>query len=155
MSLSRVDRGGHPGGWNGLVNELQRLQLDLRQTEEGRAGISALMDSDDATVRTWSVTLALFWDEPRAREVLQAEVDAGGWRDLSPKSLYESSMQVEHDVASSGGMTLRGVSQFAGSVDLSAALSRVGEDDRDTVIETLPLTSQVIEPCSYRGKHLL
>jgi hypothetical protein len=78
MSLSRVDRGGDPATWNGLVNELQRLQLDLRQTEEGRAGISDLMDSEDATVRTWSATFALFWDESRAMEVLQAEVDAGG-----------------------------------------------------------------------------
>lgn len=78
MSLSRVDRGGVPATWNGLVSELQRLQLDLRQTEEGRAGISDLMDSEDATVRTWSATFALFWDESRAREVLQAEVDAEG-----------------------------------------------------------------------------
>jgi hypothetical protein len=78
MSQCRVDRGGDPTAWNRLVNELQRLQLDLRQTEEGRTGISDLMDSDDATVRTWCATFALFWNESRARDVLQAEVAAGG-----------------------------------------------------------------------------
>jgi hypothetical protein len=36
------------------------------------------MDSDNATVRTWCATFALFWDESRAREVLQAEVAAEG-----------------------------------------------------------------------------
>jgi len=78
MSHCRVDEGGDPKLWNRLVNELQRLQLDLRQTEEGRAGISDLMESDDATVRTWCATFALFWDESRARAVLQAEVAAKG-----------------------------------------------------------------------------
>ena len=78
MSQCRVDRGSDAKGWNRLVNGLQRLQLDLRQTEEGRAGISDLMHSEDATVRTWSATFALFWDESRARGVLQAEVAAGG-----------------------------------------------------------------------------
>jgi hypothetical protein len=78
MSQCRVDRGDEPQVWNRLVNELQRLQLDLRQTEEGRAGISGLMDGDDKTVRTWCATFALFWDEPRARAVLQAEVTAKG-----------------------------------------------------------------------------
>jgi hypothetical protein len=78
MSQCRVDRGGDSTAWNRLVNELQRLQLDLRQTEEGRTGISDLMDSDDATVRTWCATFALFWNESRAREVLQAEIAAEG-----------------------------------------------------------------------------
>jgi hypothetical protein len=67
-----------PEDWNALVNELQRLQLDLRQTEKGRNGISELMDSEDAIVRTWCATYALFWDESRARGVLQGEVDAKG-----------------------------------------------------------------------------
>ena len=30
MSQSRVDRGGDTDTWNGLVNDLQRLQLNLR-----------------------------------------------------------------------------------------------------------------------------
>jgi hypothetical protein len=76
MSQCRVDSGGDPKVWNQLVNELQRLQLELRETVEGRAGISELMDSDDETVRTWCATFALFWDESRARAVLQAEVVA-------------------------------------------------------------------------------
>jgi hypothetical protein len=78
MSESRVDRGGDSEKWNALVNDLQRLQLVLRRSEEGRSGISMLMNSEDSTVRTWSATFALFWDEPRAREVLQAEVDRKG-----------------------------------------------------------------------------
>ena len=82
MSQSRVDRGGDTDTWNGLVNDLQRLQLNLRQTEEGRSGISDLMDSQDVTARTWSATFALFWDEPRAREVLLAEVAAAGFTGL-------------------------------------------------------------------------
>lgn len=85
MSQSRVDRGGDPDTWNGLVNNLQRLQLTLRQTEEGRSGISDLMDSQDATARTWSATFALFWDEPRAREVLSAEVSAAGFTGFESK----------------------------------------------------------------------
>jgi hypothetical protein len=78
MSECRVESGGDPNSWNHLVNDLQRLQLDLRQTEQGRTGISRLMDSDNETVRTWCATFALFWDEPRARAVLRAEVDAAG-----------------------------------------------------------------------------
>jgi hypothetical protein len=78
MSQCRVDRGGDPTAWNRLINELQRIQLVLRQTEEGRTGISDLMDSDDATVRTWCATFALFWNESKARKVLQAEAAARG-----------------------------------------------------------------------------
>jgi hypothetical protein len=78
MSETRVDRGGESDKWNALVNDLQQLQLGLRRSEEGRTGISELMNSEDSTVRTWSATFALFWDESRAREVLQAEVDGKG-----------------------------------------------------------------------------
>lgn|GEM_PF-1839723 len=78
MAASTLDKGGDPEHWNRLVNELQRLQLDLRTTEEGRAGISRMMNSEDPTVRCWSATFALFWDEAEAREVLLREVAAKG-----------------------------------------------------------------------------
>lgn len=78
MSIARVDRGGDSDNWNALVDRLQRLHLALRETPQGRAGISDLMDDDDGVTRTWAVTFALFWDEAKARRVLHAEVAQDG-----------------------------------------------------------------------------
>jgi hypothetical protein len=78
MSLTQVDRGGDPKAWNGLVQQLQRLQLILRKTSSGRKGISDLMDDHDDVVRQWSATFALSWDEAKARRVLEEQVGRGG-----------------------------------------------------------------------------
>jgi hypothetical protein len=57
--------------WNKLVNQMQRVHLLLRATADGRAGISALIDDECVTVREWSATNALAWDENRARAALE------------------------------------------------------------------------------------
>jgi hypothetical protein len=44
----------------------------LRETQEGRAGVSALMDDADSHVRRWAATHSLMWDRERAREVLSS-----------------------------------------------------------------------------------
>ena len=61
-----------PRRWNQLVNELQRQQLVLRETSSGRRAISALMDDPRPVVREWAAAHALFWEEARARSVLEA-----------------------------------------------------------------------------------
>ncbi len=44
----------------------------LRETEEGRAGISALMDDANLQVRRWAATHSLMWNRDAARDVLHA-----------------------------------------------------------------------------------
>ena len=61
-----------PRRWNQLVNELQRQQLFLRETASGRRAISRLMDDPRPVVREWAAVHALFWEETRARSVLEA-----------------------------------------------------------------------------------
>ena len=61
-----------PRRWNRLVNELQRQQLILRGTSLGQQAISALMNDPRPVVRVWAAGHALFWDEAKARSVLEA-----------------------------------------------------------------------------------
>jgi hypothetical protein len=49
----------------------------LRETEDGRKGVSALMADSDLQVRRWAATHSLMWDRERAREVLRT-LDQGG-----------------------------------------------------------------------------
>jgi hypothetical protein len=72
MHERRVETGAAPRGWNRLVDRLQELQLVLRDSEAGRAGITALVADSNATVRQWAAAHALFWDEPIARAELEA-----------------------------------------------------------------------------------
>jgi hypothetical protein len=44
----------------------------LRETEEGRNGVSALMGDADLQVRRWAATHSLMWDRERARDVLRS-----------------------------------------------------------------------------------
>jgi len=67
-----------PQSWNKLVNKLQTVQLRLRESAEGRAGISQLLDDPDDLVRVWSATFALGWDTERATATLQEISAAGG-----------------------------------------------------------------------------
>lgn len=64
--------------WNKRVNDVQRAQLYLRASPEGRAAISALIGDALPTVSHWAASHALFWDEDAARRHLEAERDAGG-----------------------------------------------------------------------------
>jgi hypothetical protein len=59
-----------------VVNRMQQAFLALRETAEGRAAISELIDDPVPTVSAWAATQALFWDEARARARLEAFVDS-------------------------------------------------------------------------------
>jgi hypothetical protein len=73
MHEGRIETGGTAKHWNRLVDQLQSLHLALREHAAGRAGISALIDDDVATMRQWAASHALFWDEQRARAELERE----------------------------------------------------------------------------------
>lgn len=63
--------------WNARVHEVQRAQLMLRETPEGRAAITSLIDDAVPTVARWAASHSLFWDEANARKHLEAERSAG------------------------------------------------------------------------------
>lgn len=54
-----------------LVNDLQSVQLQLRDCPEGREGISAFLTDENVTVRQWSAGFALTWDQAPARAALE------------------------------------------------------------------------------------
>lgn len=74
MSLEQ-DRGAR--SWNAQVHKVQRAQLTLRETSEGRAAITFLIDDPVPTVARWAASHALFWDEEAARKHLEKEQAAG------------------------------------------------------------------------------
>ena len=53
MDRERIESGGTPRAWNRLVNQLQKLHLELRETPEGRAGITAMAHDTQVHVH-WS-----------------------------------------------------------------------------------------------------
>lgn len=78
MHECRVLSGGDPNRWNSLVDNVQSLHLELRESAEGRDGITSLVDDDCVTVRQWSATNALAWAPREARAELTREVEEGG-----------------------------------------------------------------------------
>jgi hypothetical protein len=64
--------------WNRHVHQVQRAQLELRKTHEGRAAITALIDDPVPTVAHWAASHALFWSEVEAQHRLETERRAGG-----------------------------------------------------------------------------
>jgi hypothetical protein len=73
MHENRVETGVKPSRWNRLVDKMQALHLRLRESAEGRAGITDLALNDaNETVRAWSATNALAWDPERVRPLLEA-----------------------------------------------------------------------------------
>ena len=65
-----------PRRWNRLVDRLQEQILVLQGSPIGRDAISELLDDPRPTVRLWSATHALLWNEARARTVLEALRDS-------------------------------------------------------------------------------
>ena len=63
--------------WNAHVHKVQRAQLKLRETPEGRAAITLLIDDSVPTVARWAASHALLWDEAAARKQLEKEQSAG------------------------------------------------------------------------------
>jgi hypothetical protein len=84
MAENRIESGGNPRKWSRLVNRVQSLQLRLRESPEGRAGIATLIAHPVLTVRQWAASYARFWDEPAARAVLERD------RAAEPKGLAAS-----------------------------------------------------------------
>jgi hypothetical protein len=77
-----------PRRWNRLANELQRQQLILRESPSGQQAISTLMDDPRPMVRAWASSHALFWDESKARSVLEALRDDPGVGVVSVDAKY-------------------------------------------------------------------
>jgi hypothetical protein len=75
MHAQRIERGGKPRSWNQLVNRMQAIQLQLRSTPSGRDAITALIDDENPTVRSWSAANALAWAEGVARAELEREAE--------------------------------------------------------------------------------
>lgn len=63
---------------NKAADQVHRSYKRLRETEEGRAGIVALMSDPDPHVRLVAAAHSLFWDEETARAVLEALRDGDG-----------------------------------------------------------------------------
>jgi hypothetical protein len=78
MDDARPDAGGQPEAWNQLVDEVQRLHLQLAATSVGRDRITAMIDDEVAMVRLWSATNALAWDPGKARPVLEDTANGSG-----------------------------------------------------------------------------
>ena len=78
MDRERIESGGTPRAWNRLVNQLQKLHLELRETPEGRAGITAMAHDPNPAVRGWAAAHSLFWDEAIARDELEAQAASKG-----------------------------------------------------------------------------
>jgi hypothetical protein len=57
---------------------MQAFHLELRETSEGRNGITELIGDECVTVRQWSATNALAWAPREARAELTREVEEGG-----------------------------------------------------------------------------
>ena len=75
--MATLGEGSSPRKWNRLVKANHKSYLVLRETEEGRSAIEALMSHDSPTVRSWAAAHALLWNET-ARPVLEALASEGG-----------------------------------------------------------------------------
>ncbi len=74
MHEHRVEQGGQPRKWNRLVNKMQRLQLRLRESAEGREGITAFaLNAPNTTAKSWAAVHALAWDPASVRSLLEAQ----------------------------------------------------------------------------------
>lgn len=82
---ARIEEGGTAKPWNRLMNRAQTIQLVLRESPEGRAGITALVASDVSTVRLHAACYALVWDEPVARAELERQRDDPGLASIDAK----------------------------------------------------------------------
>ena len=77
MDAISFEQGRSARSWNAYVHTVQRAQLKLRETPEGRAAVTLLIDDSVPTVARWAASHALFWDEAAARKHLEAEEAAG------------------------------------------------------------------------------
>jgi len=74
MRGHRVGQGGQPRKWNRLVHKMQRLQLRLRESAEGRDGITALaLHAPNVSAQSWAAVHALAWDPASVRPLLEMQ----------------------------------------------------------------------------------
>lgn len=73
MDGARIEVGGQARTWNRLVDRLQWLHLQLRDSDAGRAGVLGFLSDDNVTVRQWSAVFALAWEPALARAELERE----------------------------------------------------------------------------------
>lgn len=66
------------GQWNRQVHRMQRAQLELRRTAEGRAAITAMIAHPTPTVAQWSAAHSLFWAEIEGRAYLETLARSDG-----------------------------------------------------------------------------
>lgn len=78
MHECRTSDGGDPRRWNHLVDKVQSVHLRLREVEEGRDAIAALMEDDCLTVRQWAAANALAWAPGAARAELERQAASAG-----------------------------------------------------------------------------
>ena len=64
--------------WNKHVHRMQRAQLELRKTTEGRSAIAAMIAHPMPTVAQWSAAHSLFWAETEARAYLETLARSDG-----------------------------------------------------------------------------
>jgi hypothetical protein len=84
----RVEAGGKAKAWNKLFDRQQSIYLALRDSEEGRSGLTTLALTDDCqTVRDSAAARALFWDAAAVRPVLEASASGGGLASLTAKTV--------------------------------------------------------------------
>jgi hypothetical protein len=88
MHEARVEAGGKAKAWNKLFDRSQAIYLVLRETEEGRSGLTSLALTDDCqTVRDSAAARALFWDAAAVRPVLEASAAGHGLASLTAKTV--------------------------------------------------------------------
>lgn len=67
-----------PTSANKWARRLHHYYKELREAEEGQAGITALIDDPDPHVRCWAAAHSLAWAPEAARRALEALRDGGG-----------------------------------------------------------------------------
>ena len=84
-SISFGARGGSRR-WNRHVDRMQRAQLVLRISDEGRAAITEMIDDPVRTVAHWSAAQALSWAPSLARPFLEADAATPGLDGLNART---------------------------------------------------------------------
>ena len=88
MHQARVEAGGKARTWNKLFDRQQSLYLALRDSDEGRRGLTSLAINDECqTVRDSAAARALFWDAETVRPVLEASASVQGLAGLTAETV--------------------------------------------------------------------
>lgn len=90
MHEHRVEAGGKSRDWNRLFDKMQGVYLVLRESPEGRSGLTRLaLTSDCETVRSGAAARALFWDAAQVRPVLEVIASQPGLGALNARTVLQ------------------------------------------------------------------